>query len=162
VTGRRETPQRRAIAALLDQLDGFISARELHVLLHERGEPMGLATVYRTLHAMSEDGECDVLDSGRDSVAYRRCTPGGHHHHLICRSCGRTIEIAATDVEVWAQQAAARAGFTELAHSVEVFGVCRPCRDAEAGPEPSPAVPVQRSTGRRRPATPAATTERTS
>lgn len=157
MNGRRTTAQRRAIAHVLDGLDGFISARDLHALLHERGQPIGLATVYRTLHAMSEDGECDVLDSGRDSAAYRRCTPGRHHHHLICKRCGRTIEIAAAEVEAWAQEAAALAGFVDLEHSVEVFGVCRPCREADHDDAPAAALPLQRAT-----APAAATTERTS
>jgi Fur family ferric uptake transcriptional regulator len=122
----------------MDELDEFRSARDIHALLARRGEDIGLATVYRTLQAMAEAGECDVLrtDAG-DASVYRRCARREHHHHLMCRRCGRTVEIAAAEVEAWASRTAAESGFTELQHSVELFGTCGDCRAADAG-EPGP------------------------
>ena len=79
--------QRSAVLALLDELDGFRSAQDLHALLRERGDSVGLATVYRALQALVDDGEVDVLRSADGEAVYRRCSPS-HHHHLVCRSCG--------------------------------------------------------------------------
>ena len=72
---RRQTRQRSAVLALLDELDGFRTAQELHALLRERGDAVGLATVYRALQALVDDGLVDVLRTegpGDGSAAYRR------------------------------------------------------------------------------------------
>ncbi|WP_337059509.1 Fur family transcriptional regulator [Kineococcus sp. G2] len=124
---RRSTRQRSAVSALLDEADAFLSAQELHARLRERGESVGLATVYRALQALAEDGDVDVLrtDDGGEAV-YRRCSTG-HHHHLVCRSCGRTVEVEGPTVESWARRVGAAHGFTQVEHVVEVFGVCAEC-----------------------------------
>jgi len=126
---RRQTRQRSAVLALLDELDGFRTAQDLHALLRERGDPVGLATVYRALQALVDDGLVDVLRSeglGDSGAAYRRCSPV-HHHHLVCRSCGRTVEVADPPVERWAARVAAEHGFADVQHQLEVFGTCAAC-----------------------------------
>ena len=125
-TTRRPSRQRSAVLALLDGLDGFRSAQELHALLRERGDSVGLATVYRALQALVDEGQLDVLRSTEGEAAYRRCSPS-HHHHLVCRSCGRTVEVADPPVERWASRIASEHGFTDVQHQVEVFGTCADC-----------------------------------
>jgi Fur family ferric uptake transcriptional regulator len=126
VSGRRTTRQRSALVTLLDELDGFRSAQDLHALLRERGDSVGLATVYRALQALVDDGQLDVLRSSDGEASYRRCSPV-HHHHLVCRSCGRTVEVADPPVERWAARTAAEHGFSDVQHTVEVFGICGAC-----------------------------------
>jgi Fur family ferric uptake transcriptional regulator len=87
---------------------------------------VGLATVYRALADLAVEGDADSLQQDGESL-YRACTPGTHHHHLICRSCGTTVEIAADEVEEWAQRVAAQHGFTRPQHVVDVFGFCPAC-----------------------------------
>ena len=70
----------------------FRSAQELHAQPARARRPVGLATVYRDLQAMAEDGEIDVLRTDDGEAVYRRCCTG-HHHHLVCRVCGRTVEV---------------------------------------------------------------------
>jgi Fur family ferric uptake transcriptional regulator len=123
---RRQSRQRSAVLTLLDELDGFRSAQDLHALLRERGDSVGLATVYRALQALVDDGQLDVLRSTDGEAAYRRCSPS-HHHHLVCRSCGRTVEVADPPVERWAARIAAEHGFVDVQHDVEVFGTCAAC-----------------------------------
>ena len=129
VPARRQTRQRTAVLALLDELDGFRTAQELHALLRERGDAVGLATVYRALQALVDDGLVDVLRSEVGEAAYRRCSPV-HHHHLVCRSCGATVEVADPPVERWAARIAAEHGFADVHHQVEVFGTCATCTAA--------------------------------
>jgi Fur family ferric uptake transcriptional regulator len=124
--GRRTTRQRSALVALLDELDGFRSAQDLHALLRERGDAVGLATVYRALQALVDEGQLDVLRGADGEAAYRRCSPS-HHHHLVCRSCGRTVEVADPPVERWAARVAAEHGFVDVQHELEVFGTCAGC-----------------------------------
>ncbi|MCH1881542.1 transcriptional repressor [Agrococcus sp. ARC_14] len=122
---RRTTRQREAVREALSASDEFVSAQSLHQSLRTGGSTVGLATVYRALAALAEDGEADALQAGGE-VLYRACTPT-HHHHLICRSCGRTVELEAAAVERWARQVAAQHGFVEPEHVVDIFGLCAEC-----------------------------------
>ena len=125
--GVRSTRQRTAIAALLDSVEDFRSAQELHDELRGRGENIGLTTVYRTLQSMAEAGLVDTLRTDTGESVYRRCSEH-HHHHLVCRRCGSTIEVGDREVEAWAERVAAEHGFTDVSHTIEIFGVCSDCR----------------------------------
>jgi Fur family ferric uptake transcriptional regulator len=124
--GARPTRQRRAVAACLRELDEFRSAQEIHGLLRRGGDLVGLSTVYRTLQTLAEGGEVDVLRTEEGEALYRRCS-GSHHHHLVCRACGRTVEVEGPTVERWADEVAAAHGFTGVSHTLEIFGTCRGC-----------------------------------
>lgn len=123
---RRVTKQRSAVASMLDDEDVFRSAQDIFSRMRERGNGIGLATVYRTLQGMVEDGEVDVLRNDDGESVYRRCGTG-HHHHLVCRVCGRTVEVQDKPVERWASKVAADHRFTQVEHQVEVFGTCLDC-----------------------------------
>ncbi|MER7165250.1 transcriptional repressor [Micromonospora sp. NPDC000207] len=122
----RNTRQRSAVSALLSEVDGFHSAQDLHAMLRERGERVGLTTVYRTLQGLADSGEIDVMRMPGGDHLYRRCSEG-HHHHLVCRSCGRTVEVAGPTVETWAGRVAAQHGYTDVSHTLEIFGTCPTC-----------------------------------
>jgi len=123
---RRPTRQRAAVAAVLADTEEFRSAQELHALLREGGDKVGLATVYRNLQAMAADGEIDMLRTDEGEAVYRACSTG-HHHHLVCRVCGRTVEVEGPTVEAWATRVSAEHGFTEVRHTLEIFGTCATC-----------------------------------
>jgi Fur family ferric uptake transcriptional regulator len=89
----RSTRQRSAVAAMLNELEDFHTAQDIH------------------------DGV----------TAYRRCSPA-HHHHLVCRNCGRTIEVDGPAVERWAKNISAAHGFLAVEHKVEVIGTCPDCQ----------------------------------
>ncbi|CAN5233832.1 transcriptional repressor [soil metagenome] len=127
---KRNTWQREAVRSALGADDGFVSAQGLHSTLRESGSPIGLATVYRALAELATEGEADSLQSPEGESLYRACTPGQHHHHLICRNCGLTVEIEADAVERWAQSVASEHGFTQPHHVVDVFGLCAACSRA--------------------------------
>ncbi|PJI93375.1 Fur family zinc uptake regulator [Luteimicrobium subarcticum] len=126
---QRMTRQRAAVADALDEVDDFRSAQQLHELLRSRGDGIGLATVYRTLQSLADDGAVDVLRTEGGENVYRRCTRAEHHHHLVCRDCGRTVEIDGPSVEAWAASVGASHGFTAIQHTVELFGTCADCRE---------------------------------
>lgn len=121
---RRPTRQRAALAALMATTSEFLSAQELHSRLQASGASVGLATVYRNLQAMAADGDVDVLRTDDGEAAYRSCSTDSHHHHLVCRECGRTVEVEGPAVETWASEVARQHGFTDVTHTIELFGTC--------------------------------------
>jgi Fur family ferric uptake transcriptional regulator len=104
----------------------FRSAQEIHELIAARGPGVGLATVYRTLQLLADQGEVDVLRSEDGEAIYRRCSET-HHHHLVCRSCGATVEVEGPAVERWTTAIADDHGYTEVSHALEIFGTCPDC-----------------------------------
>lgn len=124
--GVRMTPQRAAVTAALARSDAFLSAQELHRRMRDAGGTVGLATVYRTLQALAEHGDVDVIRTDDGEAVYRRCSTG-HHHHLVCRECGRTVEVEGPAVERWADAVAAEHGFSDVGHTLEIVGTCGGC-----------------------------------
>lgn len=124
----RATRQRAAISALLENLDEFRTAQELHEELRRRGEGIGLTTVYRTLQTMAASDHVDSLRTESGEAAYRRCSEQ-HHHHLVCRGCGATVEVKGKHVEAWAADVAREHHFSDVSHTIEIFGNCAACAD---------------------------------
>ena len=121
------TRQRAAVAGALAKLDGFTSAQSLHDVLRHDGASVGLTTVYRHLQALADAGEVDVLRTDDGESVYRACKGDDHHHHLVCRSCGATVEVTGPAVEAWAEAIAAEHGYRDVSHTLEVFGTCSRC-----------------------------------
>lgn len=121
----RRTAQKEAVWRALEGSPGFVSAQDLHQKLVSQGDSVGLATVYRQLAALAAEGRADTIpDAG--GVLYRVCAPGGHHHHLVCESCGKAIEIQ-PPLEDWIREVARDSGYTITRHVLEVFGTCPDC-----------------------------------
>ena len=120
----RATRQRAAIVAALGSAEGFKSAQDIHADLRRAGGSVGLTTVYRALQSLADAGEVDALRKDDGETVYRQCSTPSHHHHLVCRLCGRSVEVEGPEVERWADGVAAEHGFTGISHQVEVFGVC--------------------------------------
>ena len=130
VSRLRSTRQRTAVARLLDDTDDFRSAQEIHEKLRRSGEGIGLTTVYRTLQTLADAGEIDVLRTSTGEAVYRRCS-AHHHHHLVCRDCGHTVEVEEPTVELWAEKVAGEHGFINIGHTVEISGTCRDCATSD-------------------------------
>ena len=128
-TGVRATRQRGAIMALLGTVDEFRSAQDLHDELRRRGENIGLTTVYRTLQTLAAADLVDLVRTDTGESVYRRCAAPHHHHHLVCRGCGAAVEVSGREVEAWAADVAAAHGFSDVSHTIELFGTCSECRD---------------------------------
>ena len=124
---RRNTWQKDAVKHALGETTGFVSAQQLHLVLRNHGSTIGLATVYRTLADLAGSGEADSLQSREGELLYRACGTD-HHHHLICRECGLTLEIEAERVETWADELAKTHGFTNPTHTIDIFGTCTKCQ----------------------------------
>lgn len=128
VPGKRHTRQRAAVLRAMSDNDEFRTPQQWHEHIRNQGDAVGLTTVYRTLAALAESGMVDTLVDEHGEVRYRRCDEQAHHHHLVCRTCGATVEVAAGPIETWAQQTAFEHGYTDPMHTVEVFGTCPMCQ----------------------------------
>src|SRR3954468_23285788 len=120
----RATPQRQALLKTIESWRGAFTVGELHERTR-RGEPrLGLATTYRTVELLREAGTIRPL-AGSEPRLYVHCHPG-HHHHLVCVSCGdvEETELCGAPSE---QLLAKRYGFVAASHELEIYGTCARC-----------------------------------
>lgn len=122
----RSTRQRAAVAAALRELADFRSSQEIHEYLRQRGDGVGLSTVYRTLQSLVASEQVDSILREDGEAVYRMCSDH-HHHHLVCRQCGMAVEVEGPTVERWADTVSREHGFTDVSHTLEIFGVCPRC-----------------------------------
>jgi len=119
---RRSTWQRSAIVDLLERSQVFLSAQQIHAELEEEGN----------LQSLAEEDLVDTVRSDDGEALYRLCANEGHHHHLVCRSCGKAVEIAGSLFENWVHDIASANGFTKVEHVAEFFGLCNDCSQKQA------------------------------
>jgi Fur family transcriptional regulator, ferric uptake regulator len=124
---QRTTRQQLALEQVLAACTDFRSAQDLHAQLRSGGARVGLTTVYANLRGLAESGAVDTLRTDTGETLFRRCESGAHHHHLVCRECGRTVEVAGPAVERWADRIAQAEGFVDVRHTVEIVGTCGAC-----------------------------------
>ncbi|MGH2830905.1 MAG: Fur family transcriptional regulator [Actinomycetota bacterium] len=123
----RETPARRAVLTVLKGERGRrLTAQQVHRRAEAIRPRIGLATVYRTLGALAQDGVIDVVATGDRESAYRLCSEG-HHHHLVCDGCGAVFEIGECDVGEVERRLEGRYRFRITEHSLTFRGRCSRC-----------------------------------
>ena len=124
---QRLTPSRRAVLTVLERERGRqLSAQELHRRARKLQPSIGLATVYRTLSSLSDEGAVDVVSTDHGEAAYRLCSPG-HHHHLICSNCGTVVEIQECDLGSLERSLGRRYRFKIDEHAITFRGLCGRC-----------------------------------
>ncbi len=125
--GVRATRQRVIVLSELMSEHDDVTAQELHERLRGRGERLGLATVYRTLGLLTNEGVIDALSHRQGELCYRLCG-NGHHHHLVCSTCHHVVELADCELDPWLERISAAHGFVTTGHRLEVSGLCSDCR----------------------------------
>jgi Fur family ferric uptake transcriptional regulator len=125
--GVRPTQQRvRVLAELMGERNDA-TAQGLHARLRRRGDRIGLATVYRTLAVLVDEGIVDALSHHDGERCYRLCG-AEHHHHLVCTNCHRVVELTDCRIGAWLERVSGEQGFVATGHSLEVTGLCSACR----------------------------------
>ena len=132
--GRRVTRPRLLISQLLMETRSFVTAQDVADRLRQRGTGIGVTTVYRNLRMMAEHGELDVIHVNGEAM-YRACADHRHHHHIVCRGCGKTVEIEIPGLEEWIERAAGKLRFTDISHNLEIFGLCSQCAASRRRPK---------------------------
>lgn len=123
--GLRPTRQRLAVIDALGARAEAVTAQDLHHELRRSPGAPGLATIYRTLTALTSAGYLDTF-THEGEQGFRLCGPD-HHHHLVCRSCGSVEEVGAEAVESWVRRVSRERRFKVLGHTVDVYGLCAAC-----------------------------------
>jgi Fur family transcriptional regulator, ferric uptake regulator len=132
----RLTRPYRALVSALREANAFRSAADLHLGLRSEGQRIGLSTVYRRLHELTERGDVDCVRGADGERLFRlrrgRCSE--HTHYLFCRRCGADVEIGEASLERWLTEVGLANGYTGLHHDLVVSGVCPGCSaDVDAG-----------------------------
>jgi Fur family ferric uptake transcriptional regulator len=125
--GVRVTSQRLEVLEELRRERDDVTAQMLWRRLRERGSQTGLATVYRALSLLNEKGVIDALSHHGTELCYRLCNDT-HHHHMVCSSCHRVVEVEQCGLEPWLADVASRHDFVATEHKIEITGICGSCR----------------------------------
>jgi Fur family ferric uptake transcriptional regulator len=132
--GHLITPSRRRVLEALAKMPAHFTADEL--LRQVRG--VGRATVFRTVKLLQDlNIVCRVLME--DGSLHYRMSARGHHHHLVCRACGRVEDFSTCDVSSLVEQLARSTAYEIEGHWLEVYGRCSSCRILSSDAETSPA-----------------------
>src|SRR5262245_3030936 len=126
--GVRPTRQRLVVLTELMRERNDVTAQGLHERLRARGERLGLATVYRTLGRLTDEGVVDALSHRPGELCYRVCGEG-HHHHLVCSNCHQVVELEECELDPWLERISEAHGFVTTGHRLEVSGLCGDCRN---------------------------------
>ncbi|UCG23776.1 MAG: transcriptional repressor [Chloroflexota bacterium] len=127
--GYRFTQARKEVLSALVLAGGHISANELVDLVRHGGSDVGRMTVYRTLDLLTELGLVRPIYQGTGAAHFVLLVEG-HHHHLVCTGCDKVVELDVcllTDIE---RRMKEDTDFEVRGHLLEIFGLCRQCRDA--------------------------------
>lgn len=127
------TRQRDLVAQVVFLSENHPSVDGIRRALKERGEHVGLATVYRTLEVLVESGLVRAHDFGEGFKRYEPMPAQAHHEHLLCERCGRVVEFQNERLERMLPIIADEHAFQHRRHRVEIYGVCRECRQRELG-----------------------------
>ena len=96
-----------------------------------RGLSVGRATVFRTLDLLAARGQLERIDLPSGEHAYVACAPQEHHHHVVCRACGRSVEVEDAGLQSVVGEIARRSGYRIESHRLELFGLCSDCAPRE-------------------------------
>jgi Fur family ferric uptake transcriptional regulator len=130
--GVRLTPQRQLVLEVMAAEPGHLSAEEIHARVCERYPYVDLSTIYRTLYFFKEWGIVTEtnLGHGRSVFQRRQAAP---HHHLVCRRCGETRELAHQFLEPLEHSLMETLGFQADFNHLAIFGLCAACQASEPG-----------------------------
>ncbi|WP_344679528.1 transcriptional repressor [Saccharopolyspora taberi] len=129
------TRQRRAVFRALSGRRGFVSAHDLYDAMRSAGDHIGLATVYRSLHALVASGHAETFHDDTGVQLFCVLAPAGRGYRLACRVCHRRVPIEVAPVESWAADLAADHEFTDVHLVFELTGLCSAC----SSPQPEAA-----------------------
>ena len=127
--GYRSGGARQAVVELLAEQDCCLTAQEIFDRLRAEGRGVGIASAYRILDLLVEQGFVQRVDIGDTLTRFEPAhADGDHHHHLVCNSCGKVEAFADERLEQALRQVERKTGYTTAGHDVLLRGACKDCR----------------------------------
>jgi Fur family ferric uptake transcriptional regulator len=127
--GGKETAQRDDIARVFFSRRGHVSIDELHAEVKKINRRVGYATVHRTVRLLKDLGFATERHFNDAQARYEHADDEVHHDHLICERCGRILEFNSEEIEALQESVARALGFVVSRHRMELYGICRDCRE---------------------------------
>lgn len=134
--GARITGPRSVIIDVMQNSEGHLSASDIYIKAHEINPGIGLTTVYRTLDILSQAGIVQKFDFGDGTARFELSDDpdqSTHHHHLVCRSCGKIIDYTdfiKEEVEFLKkteEELSKKHNFKIEYHMIRFYGLCGEC-----------------------------------
>lgn len=128
-SGHRRGVARARVIEFLDRQDCCVGAQEIYEALRSRGEPVGLASVYRVLDVLAEKRLVQRVDLGDGVTRFETIRqPDDHHHHIVCDDCGKIEPFADDRLEQALRQVEQSSGYAVAGHDIVLRGACSACR----------------------------------
>jgi Fur family transcriptional regulator, ferric uptake regulator len=129
--GYRLSAPRSAVVETLATLGCSVTAKEIADRLQERGETVGVASIYRTLDLLDRLRLARRVDSAEGVARYEPIDPSGdHHHHIVCERCGAVVAFEDRELEHAIEALSGRLEYSIAAHDVTLRGECPGCQSA--------------------------------
>ena len=126
--GYRRGGARTAVIEALAKHDCAVTALDLEEELRGREAAVGRASIYRALEQLEGLGLVQRIEVCRGTAGFERVDPTGHHHHhAICRDCGRMVPFEDSSLEKALEQVAGTMSFDVTEHDVVLRGLCDRC-----------------------------------
>lgn len=123
------TKQREVIlGTILGNKNWHFTAEDLFAAVKKKDEDIGMATIYRTLELMQNLKIINVHNFNEDSRIYELYSEESHHHHLICKKCGKLVEFSDQDIDYLESELEAKYDFKVTEHKLRFYGYCRDCK----------------------------------
>ncbi|KXS49130.1 Fur family transcriptional regulator, ferric uptake regulator [Halanaerobium congolense] len=123
------TKQREVIlGTILGNKNWHFTAEDLFAAVKKKDQDIGMATIYRTLELMQNLKIINVHDFNEDSRIYELYSEESHHHHLICKKCGKLVEFSDQDIDYLESELEAKYDFKVTEHKLRFYGYCRDCK----------------------------------
>jgi Fur family transcriptional regulator, ferric uptake regulator len=127
--GYRLSGPRSAVVETLDDLGCSVTAKEIAERLHDQGQDIGVASIYRTLELLDKLRLTRRVDAAEGIARYEPLNPSGqHHHHIVCDSCGQVTAFEDPELERAIDRLAGRVDYAIDGHDVTLRGECPACR----------------------------------
>jgi len=104
-----------------------LSPQELYQCLLRKERRIGLTSIYRSLDLFESMGMVFKLMSG-SNVKYKLCELEDHHHHIVCKTCGKVVELNFCDISKWSEKVMESTGYQVTDHQLNFYGFCKACR----------------------------------
>ena len=115
----------------LSETENPLTPQELYQGLLEKERKIGLTSIYRSLDLFESLGVVFKIVGG-PNVKYKLCESEAHHHHIVCKACGRVVELNFCFISDWSRRVKESTGYQVTDHQLNFYGFCKECRPFQA------------------------------